>query len=235
MLHTSRPQFPAFIFSIAFIPLLLAASLSRAAEPGGEAKTPPEFKQVAEDPKLPRVLLIGDSISIAYTIPVRELLAGKANVQRIPANGATTDTGVKKIDDWLGAKKWDVIHFNWGLHDLKMNKDGKTHFVELPKYEANLRELVRKMKATGAKLIWTSTTPVPEGKTNPPRVPGDVELYNAAAKKIMDENQVAIDDLFALAQPRLAEIQQPVNVHFKPAGSKVLAEQVAAKILEALK
>lgn len=204
-----------------------------AGEPGGEAKTPPEFKQVEEDPKLPRVLLIGDSMSIAYTLPVRELLAGKANVQRIPANGATTDEGIKKIDAWLGEKKWDVIHFNWGLHDLKVTKGG--HQVEPSKYEANLRELVKKMKSRSAKIIWASTTPVPEGKVNPPRNPADVEAYNAAAKKVMDENQVPIDDLYALVMPRVAEIQQPVNVHFKPAGSKILAEQVASKILEALK
>ena len=49
---------------------------------------------VVEDPQLPRVLLIGDSISIGYTIPVRKELAGKANVLRIPANGGPTAKGV---------------------------------------------------------------------------------------------------------------------------------------------
>ena len=58
--------------------------------------------------------------------------------------------------------------------------------------------------------------------------------YNAVAKKIMDENGIAIDDLYAFALPRLKEIQQPVNVHFTPAGSKLLAGQVAASILKAL-
>lgn len=225
---------PCLRLPLSLLTFLLLVTFASAGEPGGEAKTPPEFKQIEEDPKLPRVLLIGDSISIAYTIPVRDLLKGKANVQRIPANGAHTDESVKKIDAWLGEKKWDVIHFNWGLHDLKVNKD-KGHQVELTKYEANLRELVKKMKARSGKLIWASTTPVPEGKVNPPRVPADVEAYNAVAKKVMDENQVPIDDLYALVQPRMAEIQQPVNVHFKPAGSKLLAEQVAAKISEALK
>ena len=23
------------------------------------------------------------------------------------------------LDKWLGDGNWDVIHFNWGLHDLK--------------------------------------------------------------------------------------------------------------------
>ena len=62
---------------------------------------------------------------MGYTLPVRELLKGKANVHRIPENGSSTDTGVRKLKDWLGEGKWDVIHFNWGLHDLKHWKDGK--------------------------------------------------------------------------------------------------------------
>jgi hypothetical protein len=66
---------------------------------------------------LPRVLLIGDSISMGYTLDVRELLKGKANVHRIPTNGGPTTNGLKNIKAWLGDSKWDVIHFNWGLHD----------------------------------------------------------------------------------------------------------------------
>src|SRR2546430_2696439 len=81
--------------------------------------------EITDDPKLPRVLLIGDSISIGYTIPTRELLKGKANLHRIPANGGSTKDGLANIDKWLGTGKWDVIHFNWGLHDLKHWKDGK--------------------------------------------------------------------------------------------------------------
>src|SRR6476620_12659536 len=85
----------------------------------------PAFAQIQDDPALPRVLLIGDSISIGYTVPVRELLQGKANVHRIPTNGGPTSNGLKNIDKWLGNGKWDIIHFNWGIHDLKFMPDGK--------------------------------------------------------------------------------------------------------------
>jgi hypothetical protein len=77
------------------------------------------MKPPQEVPGLPRVLLIGDSISIGYTLPVRELLKGKANVHRIPQNGGATDVGLEKMASWLGDGKWDVIHFNFGLHDAK--------------------------------------------------------------------------------------------------------------------
>lgn len=189
----------------------------------------PAYAPITDDPKLPRVLLIGDSISIGYTLPVRKLLEGKANVHRIPTNGGPTTNGLANLKTWLGESKWDVIHFNWGLHDVKYMPDGKRQ-VSPEDYEKNLRELVKQLKATGATVIWCSTTPVPEGVTGVRRDPPDVPLYNEIAKKIMEENKVPTDDLYSFALPRLKEIQLPLNVHYSDAGSDVLATQVATAI-----
>ena len=191
------------------------------------------MRPITDDPRLPRVLLIGDSISIGYTLEVRRLLAGRANVHRIPTNGGPTTRGVAELENWLGTNHWDVIHFNWGLHDLKLDTNG-LHQVELGAYEANLRQLVARLKASGAKLIWATTTPVPEGKLNPPRLPTDVVSYNAAAARVMEAAGIAVDDLYAFALPRLSEIQLPANVHFRPQGSVQLARQVTTVITEAL-
>jgi lysophospholipase L1-like esterase len=199
------------------------------------AQTPPNpaYEAVTEQPGLPRVLIIGDSISVGYTLPLRKLLAGEANLLRIPANGGTSGNGVFNMDSWLGKQKWDVIHFNFGLHDLKRLSDGEPQ-VPLALYERYLRLFVTRLKSTGAKLIWATTTPVPDGPVSPPRKPEDVAAYNAAALRVMKGNGIAVDDLYAFALPRLKEIQMPVNVHFTPAGSDALAKQVAASIRKAL-
>ncbi|HSI35752.1 MAG TPA: SGNH/GDSL hydrolase family protein [Tepidisphaeraceae bacterium] len=204
-------------------------------EPGAAAVRK-EMMPVADVAGLPRVLLIGDSISIGYTLPVRDLLKGKANVHRNldPYNGETSRNGVKSLDKWLGDAKWDVIHFNHGLHDIKVMA-GDVRQVELDEYEKNLRAIVARLKKTGAKLIFATTTPVPEGKVSPARVPADVVKYNEVAVKVMKEEGVAVDDLYAVAQPKLKEIQLSVNVHFNKKGSQLLAEQVAKSIEEALK
>lgn len=191
----------------------------------------PAFAKVEDDPKLPRVLLIGDSISIGYTRATRDLLQGKANVHRIPTNGGPTTRGLAQIDRWLGEGKWDVIHFNWGLHDLKYIGDKRQ--VAPADYEKNLKKLVARLKKTNAKLIWCNTTPVPEG-VKPKRSDADVLKYNAIAKSIMKENGIATNDLYSFAKARLSEIQRPRNVHFTPSGSKVLAGKVAASIKQAL-
>lgn len=214
--------------------LFLLLAISNLPAQTQQRRPNPAFTTIVDDPLLPRVLLIGDSISMGYTLPTREMLAGKANVHRIPVNGGPTSRGVESLEKWLGDGRWDVIHFNFGLHDLKSDADGKRQ-VPLNEYEKNLRSIVTVLKKTGAKLIWANTTPVPEGKLNPPRSDEDVKRYNEAARAIMDEHGVQMNDLYAFARPRLAEIQRPVNVHFTDDGSRVLAEQVSAAILHALR
>ncbi|MCU0246523.1 MAG: SGNH/GDSL hydrolase family protein [Bryobacter sp.] len=198
-----------------------------------QAAPNPAFAPITDEAGLPRVLLIGDSISIGYTLPVRELLKGQANVHRIPENAAHTNNGVAKLEKWLGDKPWDLIHFNFGLHDLRIMDHGK-HQVAIEQYEANLRTIVARLKQTGARLIWCSTTPVPEGKVSPPRNPADVTLYNAAARRVMEAEGIAVDDLYAFALPRLSAIQRPANVHYTDEGSRVLAGEVARVIGETL-
>jgi len=177
----------------------------------------------------PRVLLIGDSISMGYTEPTRKLLEGQAEVERIPENGGPTIRGLENMAVWLADGAWDIIHFNFGLHDIVVMEDGK-HQVPIQAYEQNLRELVKQMQATGARLIWASTTPVPPGEVSPFRGDEDAIAYNAVAKQIMDDNGIPINDLYAKTLPRLAELQQPVDVHFAEHGYEVLAEWVAASI-----
>lgn len=205
---------------------------AQAPKPAPKAPNP-VTAPITDVPGLPRVLLIGDSISMGYTLPTRKLLEGKANVHRIPTNGGPTKNGIANIAKWLGDGKWDVIHFNWGIHDLKFMPDGKRQ-VEPADYEKNLRELVAKMKATGAKLIWATTTPIPDGELNPSRKFGQVKEYNDIAARVMKDNGVATDDLNAHITPELARLQNPKDVHFKTEGSEFLAKKVAEEIAKAL-
>jgi acyl-CoA thioesterase-1 len=226
-------HFPAFAL-VFLLSGLLSASAQQPAAPAKAKSAPnPAMAPIQDVAGLPRVLLIGDSISIGYTQPTRKLLEGKANVHRIPANGGPTKNGVANIQKWLGTGKWDVIHFNWGIHDLKFMPDGKRQ-VEAADYEANLRSLVATLKATGAKLIWASTTPIPEGELNPQRKFGQVPEYNAIAAKVMTENGVIINDLNAWMTPRFEELHKPKDLHYTDAGSEHLARKVAEAITLAL-
>lgn len=182
---------------------------------------------------LPRVLIIGDSISMGYTGPVQQLLKGKAEGSRIAANGGPTTRGLTNIDKWLGDGAWDVIHFNWGIHDLK-HMEGGLRQVEAADYEKNLQTLISKLEATGAKLIWASTTPIPDPPLKPERTFGDETEYNAIAAKVMTERSIPVNDLHAHILPRFDELHNPQDLHFKPEGSQFLAAKVAEAIEKAL-
>ena len=189
---------------------------------------------------LPRVLIIGDSISIGYTPFVKQQLKDKANIIHAPGNNESTARGLEHLDAWLGSKKWDVIHFNWGLHDLKYI-DAQTKIADISKgkqwvpvetYEKNLTELVQRLKKTGAKLIWCSTTPVPEGVMG--RVPGEEVKYNAAALRVMQAAGVTVNDLCAFVKPQREQLGKPKDVHYTNEGSAALAGVVSKAIEAAL-
>ncbi|MCF7710944.1 MAG: SGNH/GDSL hydrolase family protein [Opitutales bacterium] len=179
---------------------------------------------VADDPKLPRVLLIGDSVSRGYTLPTRQALAGVAHVHRAPANCGPTAAGVKNLDVWLGTGKWDVIHFNFGIHDRG---------VPLKDYSARLDQIAERLQRTGAKVIWASTTPIPDMPAQKQTAVSIIER-NALALGIMQRRQIPVDDLFTAITPRLQELQNPNDVHFNAAGYDFLGAQVAASIRTAL-
>lgn len=225
------------------VTLSLVASLTSSLHAQSKKAVNPALAPIQDRPGLPRVLILGDSISIGYMLEVRDELKNVANVHRPNENCSSTLVGLDKLNKWLGDKPWDVIHFNFGLHDLKYVLPGSDTIVavdtpnakqQVPveQYEKNLDKIVAKLVATDAKLIWCNTTPVPEGALG--RKVSDVDLYNAAALKVMQKYNISINDLNAFASPMLADIQLPKNVHFSESGSKQLAKGVEASIRQVL-
>ena len=201
-----------------------------------------ESKPFGKD--LPRVVLIGDSISVGYTPEVIHQLQDKAFVSRAKANCGDTNRGLAALDSWLGNTKWDLIHFNWGLHDLcyrnpevkkvgNRDKVNGTQSVPLEQYRKNLETLVLRLKKTGAKLIWASTTMVPEGEIG--RFAGDELKYNKIAGEIMQKHGVLINDLHQLSSSLDRSLfRKRGDVHYTPQGSALLGQQVADHIGKAL-
>lgn len=224
---------------IATMMSLLAVSLWAAEdnkdEDQQEKPKMPSLEQIEDVEGLPRVLLIGDSISMGYTLPVRELLKDKANVHRPPTNCGSTRSGVIHLEAWLGDKPWDVIHFNFGLHDLKYLKDDKQN-VPPDAYESNMKKLVDRLKKTGATVIFATTTPVPENVRATPyrRVPSDAPKYNDIALKVMADGGVSVDDLYSYILPKVDEYQIKEDVHFHKEGYEYMAQQIAQSIQAAL-
>lgn len=205
----------------------------------GWAQSPP-----ATAAELPKILLIGDSISGGYQRQVKKAFEGRAIVVKNEGNAEWSGTGVKKIDSYLGATKWDIIHFNWGLWDIygwEYHQEDRSPEA----YAKRLDALVIRMKQTGATLIWATTTPAckePE-KTMRNRfqqtvqiTPAQQQKYADAALAVMKKHGVAVNDLYAHVLPHLQEFGVAADdVHYNAAGCDFLAKKVAAALDEALK
>lgn len=135
------------------------------------------------------------------------------------------------------ARKWDLVTFNFGLHDLAQDSE----FVPVHKYQRNLRNVSSALlDATSAgRLFWLSTTPVPNVPLSPPRTQSDVAIYNAAAKEVMDELSIPVIDVYSFVIEQCGgdehytscpKFQREKNVHFEPAGYDAMARFIYSSI-----
>ena len=162
-----------------------------------------------EDP-LPRVLIIGDAIYREPAMAVTKELKGKVEVVQAVKESTVvcnTWTALEHLESWLGEGKWDLIYFNFGLGDLVYRAPGMKAFRVYPmdaggirttkpaEYEKNLQELVTRLKATKAKLVWATTTPIRHSTTKVFEMGSEIE-YNAIAAKVMAANKVPISDMY---------------------------------------
>lgn len=211
------------------------------------------FEYVHPKKGVPNVFLYGDSISIGYTPAARKTLKDSASVFRFHKNGGSTDHLIPGMEEMQKAMfqpalkqgwkfKWDVIHFNVGLHDLKYLRDGKLdkangkQVSSIDEYKTNLNEICNYLSTEfpKAKLIFATTTPVPENADG--RNAGDSVKYNKAALEVLAKYpEIAINDLYAFTKPNLENWAiKPGNVHFNELGKTEQGKEVARIILENL-
>jgi lysophospholipase L1-like esterase len=183
-------------------------------------------------------ILIGDSICIGYRPLVKERLSGKVTILGITANGGDSSNILKNLDEWMINRDADLIHFNCGLHDLKLERDATTHQQPLEVYEANLRRIVERLqKETTARLAWATSTPVIDERHSAvkgfDRHLSDVQAYNRVATAIMTEAGIPIDDLYsAIQSDDLAACISADGVHMTERGNSVLTDAVCRFILD---
>ena len=218
----------------------------------GELYKTDGFKYVHPVKRKPNVLLYGDSISIKYTSEVRKSMEAEATVIRLFKNGGSSHdfiSNMKKMNETMfqphlehGWKfKWDLIHFNVGLHDLKylkgknLNKNGK-QVSSLKVYKENLENICKYLKENypKAKLIFATTTPVPENAKG--RYKGDSIKFNKAALEVLAKHpDIVINDLYSFTEPNSEEwAQEPGNVHYNELGFIKQGKEVARVISENL-
>lgn len=224
------------------VPAVLAVAPARF--PAQEVITPAE-RRIAREPiewirlwlpnigkkDLPQVLLIGDSITEAYYKDVSADLQGKAYVGYFTSSLSVGDPMLpRQIALILQNYRFDVIHFNNGLHGKDYSEDEYARFF--PQYVKTIQA-----NAHGAKLIWTNSTPVRTGK--------DMEGFAPWTQRVVARNKIAgsyarkagiqIDDLYAAVQNHPEYYLGGDGTHPNADGRSAEAHDVSQSILKALR
>lgn len=234
--------------------LLVLPSSAAPAAPCGNATLPLESTKK-------NVLLVGDSISMSppYTPGgyghILEQLLSAQGVFVQHAGGdfsggqcADTRTGLKCTNltgpgmlDVEGT--FDLIHFNYGLHDLA-NYSAALPPLPLPQYGENLATIYQRFAAKSRMVMWTTTTPCPNVPTSFGRSWQLVVDYNkqalASLTAVAPGGKLLVDDLWQAMVSACGDhytnckYQLPANVHLTPAGEELLAAAASREILRAL-
>ncbi|OGV59141.1 MAG: hypothetical protein A2X49_02275 [Lentisphaerae bacterium GWF2_52_8] len=177
----------------------------------------------ANDSKLPRVLLIGDSICNGYQYLVRDELAGVAYVSFYATSKCVSDPSyLSALSFMLGEYDYELIHFNNGLHSLDTDRAS---------WELGLKAALDLIsaKGKGAKIVWASSTPLKD-----PSLTRKAGELNAIAGKIMAERGIPVNDLFALMDPLDRDEFWCDVYHHKEEAKKMQARKIADLICKAL-
>ncbi|MCO6047454.1 alpha-L-fucosidase [Aeoliella sp. ICT_H6.2] len=184
------------------------------------------------DSKLPRVLLIGDSILNGYRSHVIKELEGEAIVDTWVNPHFQSEQFNKLLGEQLQQDTYDVVHFNIGLHGWQEGRIKPGTFKPLTKAMVE----VIQAKQPDAKLIWASSTPVTvKGKPEQldPEINSVIVEHNRMAAEVMDEMQVPVNDFYGLLVKRL-ELARGDQFHWQGPAYKTLGNQTCKAIRSAL-
>ena len=177
---------------------------------------------------LPRVLLIGDSITYGYQAKVRELLKGVCYVDYLATSYAVDMPIYNKLVETMAFDSdYDLVHFNHGLHGIHMSK--RTYKSRLKKL---LSKLERKMKIMVAKTTFVYQA---GNKRKDAAWMKRVLERNEAMEELAAEKGYAVDDLYEVSVKMPVEKRYQDGTHYLEDGYEILAQTVAAKIKEIIK
>ncbi len=182
----------------------------------------------ANSPDIPRVLLVGDSITHNYYPTVEERLHGHCAVARLATSKCVCDPSYRgEVQLLLDTYPFSLIHLNNGLHGWGYSEEA---------YGDSLRVIVRFLREElpQAELILATSTPMRcAGALD--ELAADTErvrIRNRFVAEIADEFGLPVNDLFSpvIDHP---EFYNDDGVHFNAQGNLALGQQVAAVIEQA--
>ena len=193
-----------------------------------------------------KVLLLGDSIRMGYEEYVKEYLDGQCQVYYdAQDNGRFAFYTLWQANQFFRHEgKFDVVHWNNGYWDMNIEPPMEEPLCPVEDYVHLLHRIIREIRRNGAKIIFATTTPIlRSGSAADNTGTGAdaiayndqwVQTYNAAAVKVMEEEGVTVNDLYALCKEDPNYYKCEDLLHLTEEGYRRCARQTADLILRAL-
>lgn len=190
---------------------------------------------LVEDKERPRILYVGDSISMGYHRYLRKLLENRAYGYHLISFWAGDKPPLKPFFEQflvkpLDYRKYDVILFNNGLHSLNWN-ESVTADDEIRAHYADAVDVMREL-APQAKLVYLMTTPHTgkrgaDGKVHELGELDPVVLrLNRIASEVMKAKGVEVVDAYTPLSRRL-DLADGDGFHWKSDAYEIIAKLIA--------
>lgn len=182
-----------------------------------------------------RILLLGDSIRMSYQPLVVNALAGRAKVVGPAENCQFSAHTLQSIDRWIDELgRPQIVHWNNGLHDCGHNPNREPVQYSVKEYTTNLTAILEKLKATGATVVWATTTPVhpdrPFVETQWSWRNKEIDKYSKAALDLMKSESIRVNDLRSIVASNPALCLSEDMLHLSEEGKKKCAEAVVEAV-----
>lgn len=182
----------------------------------------------ADKNDLPRILLIGDSITNGYQSFVRKKLEGVCYVDYVSTSYAIDNPFYSQlIINFVKNSTYDLIHFNHGLHGYHLSDKS---------FEKRIRKLIDTISSKTTTFTIANITCINK--------PGNKKPHSGWMKRVIERNAIfdsiakekgfEIDNLYDVSKEMLVSNRFEDGTHYIESGYDILSSKVSQFIKDNL-
>jgi lysophospholipase L1-like esterase len=213
----------------------------------------PSVAPAADAPPLKKgekIVFLGDSITQAgvgakgYVTNIKNALAEKHKDLGIEVIGAGISGNKvpdlqRRLEKDVLAKKPTLVVIYIGINDVWHGENDPAKGTSKEKYEAGLKEIIGKIKDSGARVVLCTPTVIGEKKAGANKLDSKLDEYAEISRSVAKDTGVPLCDLRKAFVEHLAKnnekdrdsgVLTSDRVHLNDAGNKLVADTILATI-----
>lgn len=187
-----------------------------------------------------RILVLGDSISYGW-MPHLQTLLPSAEIVHIPENSRNSHYAALHVDEWLAqhSEPFDAIIWNVGMWNTLIgstpepgvipDQPPENLYTTIEKYRSDILVIAQKLKATGSRIVFLTTTYIPNAQNGILAMGHEISLNNVALGVIPQLGPVI--DVHAYSQSLPSDMRMyGYDIHYTEEGYATLAAFIKPRL-----